>query len=520
MTEELPQFRPFGKIRRPTREKLRELAAQDYMALTDQEIDGISLIIGSMLNAVDKLDTIVEPERSPKYNDRDPGRRPLPGEDPFNAFITKCHVKGANNGPLKGKTVGLKDNISLRGVPMTNASRLGEFYIPDVDATIVTKLLDAGATIVGKLNMDEFSFSGTSETSFFGSVRNPINPEYSAGGSSSGSGAAVASGAVDIAIGVDQGGSARTPASVCGVVCIKPTHGLVSSYGSMYMDFTIDHLCPIARSVEEVALALQVIAGEDENDPEWFRGSIPIIQYYDELAHSDLGIKNLKIGTIAESLAWEGSDPQILEAFSGAIKKLTELGASSTTLSIPTIQFTPSIRMSTLAHATSAMIDSCGEGYWRGGRYNPAWNAFFGRSVKAMADQLPPLLKSTIVLGRYLRSEYFSVYNSKAHNIQNWLQKEVERALEKVDVLACPTNVVKPPKLKETIKFDEVVQRGFMLNNNTQPFNMTGHPAITIPVATRGGFPVGLQLVSKYFGEADLFRVARVYEKNFSWRDI
>ena len=171
---------------------------------------------------------------------------------------------------------------------MTNASRLGEHYIPAIDATVVTKLLDAGAIIVGKLNMDDFSFSGTSETSFFGAVRNPINPDYSPGGSSSASGAAVAAKEVDIALGVDQGGSARTPASCCGVVAIKPTHGLVSSYGLAYMDYTIDHICPIARSVEEVALALQVLAGFDPKDPEWVRSEIHAENYHDLLANPTL----------------------------------------------------------------------------------------------------------------------------------------------------------------------------------------------------------------------------------------
>jgi len=238
------------------------------------------------------------------------------------------------------------------------------------------------------------------------------------------------------------------------------------------------------------------------------------------LQRSDLDISGLKIGIIRETLAWKGADPTIIDAFSLANEKLGELGPKSVEVSIPTMEFTGSIKMSTLAHSTSAMIDSSGEGYWHGGRYNPAWNDFFGRARKSMADQIPPLLKTTLILGRYLRNEYNSVYHSKARNLQNWLRKEVEVRLQEVDVLACPTNVVKPPKLKDNISFDEVMQRGFMLSNNTQPFNMTGHPAITVPCGLVGGFPVGLQLISKYWNESLLFKVARSFEKNFDWKTL
>lgn len=515
-----PIKRPFVKIRRPTPEKIKELGRLQHMNLTDEESAGIALICDEFLGAVDQLDYIAEPADSPSYLERDPGRRPTPVEDPYNVFITKCQVKGANSGLLYGKTVGLKDNISVRGVPMTNASKLGEHYVPKVDATVVTKLLDAGATIVGKLNMDNFSFSGTSETSFFGAVRNPLNPERSPGGSSSGSGAAVAAGAVDIAIGVDQGGSARTPASCCGVVSIKPTHGLVSSYGIAYMDFTIDHVCPIAKTVEETALALQAIAGYDPKDPEWVRSDIRVDKYYDLLVKSDLDISNLSIGIIPESLDWDGADPEISECFSFAVSKLVELGAKSQETSIPSFKLTPAIRMATLVHATDAMFESCGEGYWRGGQYNPQWNEFFGRTRLNEADSLPPLLKSTLILGRYLRTEYYSKYNSKAQNLRNVLAAEVEQALDKFDVLATPTNIVKPPILKDKIEFSEISRRGFMLSSNTQAFNMTGQPAITVPCGMRGGLPVGLQLISKHWNEKLLFKVARAFEKNFDWKQL
>src|SRR5581483_2497108 len=174
----------------------------------------------------------------------------------------------------------VKDNISVAGVPTTNASRMPP-YIPDVDAVVVERIIEAGGAIVGKLNMDDMAAAGTGETSAFGPARNPIDPARSAGGSSGGSGAAVASGEVDIALGVDQGGSGRIPAAFCGVVTVKATQGLVPSFGVAHIDHTIDSVTPIARSVADVATTLEVIAGEDWRDPQWVRGPL-IADHYAE----------------------------------------------------------------------------------------------------------------------------------------------------------------------------------------------------------------------------------------------
>ena len=227
----MKRHRLAGGIRRPKLEEIQSLAASEYMRLTEEESADLASLIDSILGQIERLDDMSIPEPEVKYRDRDRGRRPTPEEDPYNAFIRRCRVEGASRGKLSGKTVGLKDNIRLAGIPMTNASRLIAEYVPAIDATVAERLLDAGATIVGKLNMDCFSMGGTGETSDFGAPRNPHNPGCSTGGSSGGSGAAVAAGLVDIALGVDQGGSARIPASWCGVVCMKATHGLVPSFG-------------------------------------------------------------------------------------------------------------------------------------------------------------------------------------------------------------------------------------------------------------------------------------------------
>ena len=288
-----------GFIRRPTADQIRDLAALEYMALTPEEAGDMAILVDRYLAFMDRLDDLPIPELPVRYTDRDKGYRPDPDEDPHNVFVRKCRVLGASEGPLKGLRVAVKDNICVAGVPMTNGSRLMAGYLPDVDAIVVERLLDAGATLIGKLNCDDFSFSGTSETSHFGVVPNPHNPAYSAGGSSSGAGAAVVLGEVDLALAVDNGGSGRIPASWCGAVCIKATHGLVPTFGVTYLDPTTDFVCPTARTVAEVALALEVIAGDDSRDSQWVRGPIRTEAYRRALGQE---VRGVRIGRLREAV--------------------------------------------------------------------------------------------------------------------------------------------------------------------------------------------------------------------------
>lgn len=502
-------------IRRPTAEELRQLASMEYMTLTEKEAKDFEEISNEVLNNIDKLDEIPGPSLEIKYKERDRGYRPSEEEDPLNIFITKCYVKGAPTGKLAGKRIGIKDNICVAGVPMTNASRLSEGYIPDIDATVVTRLLDEGAVIVGKLNMDDFAYFGTGETSAFGCVRNPRNPDYSPGGSSSGSGAAVANGEVDIALAVDQAGSARIPAAWCGVVSIKATHGLVPTFGLVYVDHTFDFICPIARTVEDVALTLEVIAGEDPNDPQWVRGPIKVEKYTDALRDNVSGIK---IGVIKESMQWDESEKDVNEATWNAVKKLEELGASVREISVPLIKEAWTIEEAIFLHAHSSLIESDQEGYWHGGYYNVHWNEAFGKFRRASADEFPPLAKLFLVLGKYLRRNYYSRYHSKAQNLRRLLRDHVNRMFNEVDVLATPTTPMKPFRLKEEkMGIKEFITR---LGNvsNTCPFNLTGHPALSVPSAIKDSLPVGLQLIGRPFGESLLFRIAYTFEqKVFSY---
>ncbi|MGH1479411.1 MAG: amidase family protein, partial [Geminicoccales bacterium] len=253
-------------VQRPTHAQLKEIVAEFGMHMSDERIGEFLAIMKETINAYDVVDAMPDFLPSVDYP-RTSGHRPSAEENPLNAWYVKTDIKGAPRGPLAGKTIVLKDNVCLAGVPMMNGASTLKGYTPDVDATIVNRILDAGGTIVGKAHCEYFCLSGSSHTNATGHVHNPHKRGYSAGGSSSGSGALVASGDVDMAIGGDQGGSIRMPASFCGCYGMKATHGLVPYTGVMPIENTIDHTGPMTQTVADNALLLEVIAGEDGLDP-------------------------------------------------------------------------------------------------------------------------------------------------------------------------------------------------------------------------------------------------------------
>src|SRR6202046_2744873 len=262
--------RAIGYLRPPSREQVVEYASRHHLSLDGAEADQMVAAITASLEMYTRVEELDEPSVPLRHPYRDPGRTPRSGEDPYNAFIRFCEVRGAKDGPLAGKTVGVKDCIAVAGVPTTNGGRRTPAVVPTEDAVVVERVLDAGATITGKTNLEDLAL-GLGEGSAFGASRNPVNPAFATGGSSSGSGAAVAAGLVDMALGADEGGSVRIPAAWGGLVGMKATHGLVPSYGLTYMDHTIDHIGPMTKTVADNALMLEVMAGSDWRDPQWVR---------------------------------------------------------------------------------------------------------------------------------------------------------------------------------------------------------------------------------------------------------
>ena len=501
-----------GFIRPPSKDEVRQLAASMYYNLTDDETDELTLRAAQALSLIDRIDDLPQTRYDVKYP-RTPGYRPTPEEDPLNLFVTKCEIKGAPTGKLAGKRVAVKDNIAVAGVPMTAASRAMIGYVPDFDAVVVERLLDAGATIVGKLNQDDMSSAGVADTSGFGPARNPANPEYSSGGSSSGSGAVVLAGEADLSLGVDQAGSARIPAAWTGTCAIKATHGLVPSFGIFYIDHSFDFIGPTARDVEGVALGLDVIGGDDHRDPQWVRGPI-VKEEYSSALHRD--ISGLRIGVLKEGFGWDVSEADVDEAVSNAVGHLEGLGASVREVSLPMWRDGWAIWMAVGAHSYTAMVESDQQGYFHKGLATPSLAEAFGKARRTGADHFPPHVKLIMIVGKYLMKEYFNSYFAKGQNLRRLLTQQIDTLLEEVDVLVTPTTPMKAIKLLESgIGTGAWVERAGMNIQNTSPLDLSGHPAITVPCAIgENNLPIGLQIFGRPWAESLLFGVAHTYEQS------
>src|SRR5215468_10488907 len=289
----------------PTSEDLAKIAERYRLGLSPHDVEAFRVIIAGAMasyDAVERLYTALLPEMPDRLY-----RWPALAENELGAWYVTTEIKGADGGPLAGRQVAIKDNIAVAGVPMMNGSATVEGYVPLRDATVVTRLLDAGATITGKAVCEDLCFSGGSHTSRTGPVRNPWDPTRSAGGSSSGSAALVAAGLADMATGGDQGGSVRIPAAYSGVVGHKPTHGLVPYTGAFPIEQTIDHLGPMARTVADVALALGVMAGPDGLDPR----QPAALEVPDYVAELDRGAAGLRVGVVTEGFGRENSEPAV-----------------------------------------------------------------------------------------------------------------------------------------------------------------------------------------------------------------
>ena len=496
-------------VQRPTPDEIREIAREHHMELSDAEVEDFMAAIEGTMPAYERLDELPDPRPRVEYTDRDPGYRPGRGEDPLNAFVTKCRVEGADDGPLAGVEVGLKDNVALAGIDMTLGSKLFDGYVPDTDATIVTRMLDAGATITAKLNMEDMAFSGSGELSATGPVLNPHSEDHIAGGSSSGSAAAVVGGDVDVAIGGDQGGSIRIPASWCGAVGHKPTHSLVPYTGIAGLGRSFDHAGPICTSVEDCARVLDVIAGKDPLDPR--QGEVPTEDYTAALGGTP---SELSVGVLAEGFGHEESEDGVDDAVHDALAAFEDAGAEVTEVSVPMHLDGPAIWTAVANEATAATVDAEGIGHYGKGFYDTGFADYFGKARRAHADDYLTTVKLTLVLGQYLADEYRGHYYAKGQNLSRELADRYDEALADVDVLAMPTTPQTAHEMREDLTRLEVIERALDMLPNTCPFDVTGHPAVSVPCGTRDGLPVGLMLVGERFDDATVLRAAEAFERN------
>ncbi|WP_411962965.1 Asp-tRNA(Asn)/Glu-tRNA(Gln) amidotransferase subunit GatA [Haloferax sp. YSMS24] len=420
----------------------------------------------------------------------------------LNAFITKETVENDEDGPLSGKTIAVKDNISTKGVRTTCGSAMLDEYVPPYDATVVELLKDAGATIVGKANMDEFGMGTTTETSAFGPTKNPVDESRVPGGSSGGSAAAVAAGEADLALGSDTGGSIRCPAAFCGVVGIKPTYGLVSRYGLVAYANSLEQIGPIAPTVEDAAALLDVIAGPDERD-----GTTREEGADSDYASAATGdVDGLTIGVPTELV--EGADDGVEEAFWAALDELEAQGAEYTEVSMPSVEkAVAAYYVIAMSEASSNLARFDGVRYGKSGGYEGNWNDAFAR---AREEGFGPEVKRRILLGTYaLSAGYHDKYYAKAQDARAWVKQDFDAAFEDVDVLASPTMPVPPFKLGESL--DDPLQM-YLADANTVPVNLANLPAISVPAGETEGLPVGLQLIGKKFDEETIIRAASAVE--------
>jgi len=417
----------------------------------------------------------------------------------YNGYITEREIAGADDGPLAGRTVAVKDNLSTEGVRTTCGSRMLAEYVPPYDATVVERLTEAGATITGKTNMDEFGMGTTTETSAFGPVENPAAPGHVPGGSSGGSAAVVAAGDADLALGTDTGGSVRCPAAFCGVVGIKPTYGLVSRYGLVAYANSLEQVGPIAPTVEAAAELLEVIAGPDDRDATT-RDATDHGTDYDFAAAADGDVDGLSVGVPTELV--EGADEGVREQFWAAIDDLEAAGASYREVSLPSVEHAvEAYYVIAMGEASSNLARYDGVRYGVSGGYDGDWNDAFARSRETGFGEE---VTRRVLLGTYaLSAGYQDKYYRKAQDARAWVKQDFDAAFETVDVLASPTMPVPPFELGESL--DDPLQM-YLADANTTPVNLANLPAISVPVGKTDGLPVGLQLVGPAFGEKTIIR--------------
>ncbi|WP_148680451.1 Asp-tRNA(Asn)/Glu-tRNA(Gln) amidotransferase subunit GatA [Halovivax ruber] len=418
------------------------------------------------------------------------------------AFITETELGGAEDGVLAGKTIAIKDNISTEGVRTTCGSAMLEDYVPPYDATVVERVHDAGATIVGKANMDEFGMGTTTETSFVGPTDNPAAPGHVPGGSSGGSAAAVAAGDADLALGSDTGGSIRCPAAFCGVVGIKPTYGLVSRYGLIAYANSLEQIGPLAPTVSEAASLLDVIAGPDDCDAT--TRSDPGEGSYADAA--DGSVDGMTIGVPTQLV--EGADEGVRETFESALESLEAQGATTTEVDLPSVeQAVEAYYVIAMSEASSNLARYDGVRYGHKSDTDGNWNESFAQT---RSEGFGEEVKRRILLGTYaLSAGYHDKYYAKAQQARDWIKQDFDRVLDDVDVLASPTMPVPPFELGESL--DDPLAL-YLADANTVPVNLADLPAISVPAGETDGLPVGIQFVGPAFGERTIISVASALE--------
>lgn len=501
-------------LRRPSKADLAAISSKRHLQLTEAELEDLYPLVCSNLDLYDELEQYPDPVREVVPAVRVAGRRLTPAEDPLNAVVRTCSVKlpGAR-GRLAGKSIGVKDTICVAGIPMSCASRLLYDYTPDIDATIVTRILEAGGHITAVMNTDDFAFSGGGHTSAYGVTFNPANKKHIAGGSSCGSSAAIAENLVDIALGGDQGGSIRIPAAWSGIVGHKPTLGLVPYTGIVGFDLTIDHIGPMTRTVEDAALLMSVIAGKDPDGADPRQPDQVKLEDYTKALSGDM--KKLKVAVVKEGFGSPMSMPAVDSAVKDAVKVLKKLGAQVKQVSIPEHRTVVPLWNAIAIEGGVSSFYTGHHSYHNKGWYNPRLMSAMGRGIKTHGGDFSPTAKLGVLIADYMTDQYHGVFYGRARNLSNQLTKAYDKVFEEFDLVVMPTTPQTAHKVPPSHEEDrqKYITQALNMVANTATFDLTGHPSITVPCKNVKGLPVGLMLTGRHFEDATVLRAGHAYEQ-------
>ena len=503
-------------MRFPSADQIIDVGKQLGMTLSRIEAEDYLEAMAPLIASYKTVNSMAD-EKPAVIHPRTTGYPPQPAENAHNAWYWKTEITGAPSGKLTGKLVAIKDNVCVAGVPMMSGASILEGYVPDIDATIVSRILDSGGEISGKTACEYLCFSGGSHTNATGlAVQNPWKSGYTTGGSSSGSGAVVAAGEVEMAIGCDQAGSIRIPASFCGIVGLKPTFGLVPYSGIMPIEMTVDHAGPMTNNVANNALLLEVIAGSDGLDPRQI--GVPSNIEYSKALDGD--VSGLTIGVLKEGFGHPNSEANVDDKVRQAVSRFEKLGATVRDISI-------SEHLVGFAVWTPIGVEGTAD-QMNGNGFGTNWKGLYATSLidrlagwQSRSDELSDSLKYVLLLGQFMLNQYGGHFYGKAQNIARRITAAYDRALGECDVIVMPTLPIKAtpiPPPDAPLKLN--IQRAHEMFANTAVFNITGHPAITVPCGLSEGLPVGLMIVGKHFDEAAVYKTAYAFEQSADWKTL
>ncbi|MCC6779024.1 MAG: amidase [Hyphomicrobiales bacterium] len=491
---------------------LRQAAHALGMRPSDDYLTAVEQIIAPLADAYATLDKTPD-ELPPVRYPRGPVHWPTAQENPHGAWYVKTSIKGTPGGKLAGRRVALKDNVCLAGVPMMIGAQVLEGYVPDVDATIVERILDAGGEIAGKAVCEYYCVSGGSHTSSTGPVHNPRKRGYTTGGSSSGSAALVAAGDVDMAIGGDQAGSIRIPASHCGIVGLKPTFGLVPYTGIGGLEITIDSAGPMTATVGDNALLLEVIAGPDGIDTR--QHGVAPGRYTEAL---EGGVRGLRIAVMTEGFGHPNSERDVDARVREAAHRFAKLGAVVEEVSIPAHKLGFPVWAAIRGDAACVMLlEMNGAGIGHEGLYVTSL-LDHAMGWRKRADELADTLKIASIFSKYTLDRYGGHFYAKAQNLRRRVRAGYDAALATHDLILLPTVPMKATPIPgKDASPQEITRRSWEPTRNTCPFNATGHPALSIPCGMEDGRPIGAMLVGRHYAEGTIYRAAEAFERSGDW---